>query len=34
LGYAKTWWETNDSQVVAPESKSLLTGSIGIIVEM
>jgi len=34
LGYAKTWWEANDSGVVAPESKSLLTGSIGIVVEM
>jgi hypothetical protein len=34
IGYAKTWWESNDSQVVAPESKSMLTGSIGIIVEM
>ena len=34
LGFAKTWWETNDSGVVAPESKNLLTGSIGIVVEM
>ncbi len=34
LGYAKTWWESNDSGVVSPSSKSLLTGSIGIIVEM
>ena len=34
LGYAKTWWKANDSQVVAPESKSLFTGSIGIVVEM
>jgi len=34
LGYAKTWWETNESGVVAPESKGLFTGSIGIVVEM
>jgi len=34
LGYGKTWWKSNESQVVAPESKSLLTGSIGIVVEM
>ena len=34
LGYSKTWWKSNQSQVVAPESQSLLTGSLGIIVEM
>jgi len=34
LGYAKTSWKSNDSQVVAPESRSLFTGSLGIIVEM
>ena len=34
LGYAKTWWKSNESQVVAPESKNLFTGSIGIVVEM
>ena len=34
LGYSKTWWRSNMSQVVAPESKSLMTGSIGIVVEM
>lgn len=34
LGYGKTSWKSNDSQVVAPASRSLLTGSIGIIVEM
>jgi hypothetical protein len=34
LGYAKTSWKSNESQVVAPESRSLLTGSIGVIVEM
>ena len=34
LGYSKTWWRSNESQVVAPESKSLMTGSIGIAVEM
>lgn len=34
LGYSKTWWKSNASEVVAPESKSLLTGSVGIVVEM
>ena len=34
LGYSKTRWESNESGVVAPESKTLMTGSIGIIVEM
>lgn len=34
LGYAKTWWRSNESQVVAPEPRKLLTGSIGIVVEM
>jgi hypothetical protein len=34
LGYSKTWWESNESQVISPESKSLFTGSIGIVVEM
>jgi hypothetical protein len=34
LGYAKTWWRINKSQVVAPEPRKLLTGSIGIVVEM
>jgi len=34
LGYSKTWWKSNESQVVAPAGRSLLTGSIGIVVEM
>jgi len=34
LGYSKTWWKANESQVIAPESKSLMTGSIGIVIEM
>ncbi len=34
LGYSKTWWEANESGVVAPESRNLLTGSIGIVLEM
>jgi len=34
LGYSKTWWESNSSGVTAPESKSLFTGSLGIVVEM
>jgi hypothetical protein len=34
LGYSKTWWESNASGVTAPESKTLFTGSLGIVVEM
>ena len=34
LGYSKTWWRSNESQVVAPEPRKLFTGSIGIVVEM
>lgn len=34
LGYSNTWWKSNASQVAAPESKSLFTGSLGIVVEM
>lgn len=34
LGYSKTWWKANESQVVAPESRTLMTGSIGIVIEM
>ncbi|MBA4409558.1 MAG: hypothetical protein Q8S54_03085 [Bacteroidota bacterium] len=34
LGYSKTWWKSNASGITAPESKTLFTGSIGIVVEM
>lgn len=34
LGYSKTWWEANNSGVVAPESRSLFSGNLGIVVEM
>lgn len=34
LGYAKTTWKANNSGVTAPASRSLVTGSIGIVVEM
>ena len=34
LGYAKTTWKANNSGVTPPASRSLLTGSIGIVVEM
>lgn len=34
LGYGKTWWRSNDSGVAAPASRSLFTGSLGIVVEM
>ena len=34
LGYSKTWWKANESQVVAPENRTLMTGSIGIVIEM
>jgi len=34
LGYSNTWWKSNASEVAAPESKNLFTGSLGIVVEM
>ena len=34
LGYSKTWWKSNQSEVLAPKSQSLVTGNLGIIVEM
>lgn len=34
LGYSKTWWEANNSGVVAPESRNLFAGNLGIVVEM
>jgi hypothetical protein len=34
LGYAKTWWNENNSGVTAPEANQLFTGNLGIIVEM
>jgi len=34
VGYSKTWWESNASGVTAPENRTLLTGSLGIVVEM
>lgn len=34
LGYSNTWWRSNASQVTAPERKNLITGSLGIVVEM
>ncbi len=34
LGYAKTTWKANNIGVTPPASRSLVTGSIGIIVEM
>ncbi|MFY9154021.1 MAG: hypothetical protein WAO52_18515 [Prolixibacteraceae bacterium] len=34
FGYSNTWWKSNESGVIAPESKSLFTGSLGIVVEM
>ncbi|MEN8116788.1 MAG: hypothetical protein ABFS16_07400 [Bacteroidota bacterium] len=34
LGYSKTWWESNESQVVAPPARTLFTGSLGVIIEI
>lgn len=34
LGYSKTWWKANQSGVVAPEGRNLMTGSIGVVLEM
>lgn len=34
FGYSKTWWKSNASQVVAPASTRLLTGSLGIVIDV
>jgi len=34
LGYARTWWESNNSGVVAPSSKTFLSGSLGFVVDI
>ena len=34
LGYARTWWKSNDSGVVAPSSKTFLSGSLGFVVDI
>lgn len=33
LGYSHTWWESNNSGVNTPDSRSLFTGELGIIVD-
>lgn len=33
LGYSKTWWETNQSNVAAPKGKSLFTFKFGVTVD-
>jgi hypothetical protein len=34
LGVAHTWWESNESGVVAPASQSLVSGSLGVAVDI
>ena len=34
LGVSRTWWESNNSGVVAPSSKTLLSGSLGLVVDI
>ena len=34
LGLSRTWWKSNYSGVVAPPSKTLLSGSLGIVVDI
>jgi len=34
LGISHTWWKSNNSGVTAPESKTLLSGSVGVVVDI
>ena len=34
LGGSRTWWKTNNSGVVAPSSKTLFNGSLGLVVDI
>jgi hypothetical protein len=34
LGYAKTWWKSNNSGVVAPASRTFLSASLGLVADI
>ncbi|HEY3370000.1 MAG TPA: hypothetical protein VGK10_04075 [Prolixibacteraceae bacterium] len=34
LGVSRTWWKSNNSGVVAPSSRTMLSGSLGIVVDI
>lgn len=34
LGYSKTWWDSNDSGIEAPESSSMVSASFSLIIDM
>ena len=34
LGVSRTWWESNNSGVVAPAARTLVTGSLGMVVDI
>jgi hypothetical protein len=34
LGFARTWWESNNSGVVAPDARTLVSGSLGVVVDI
>jgi hypothetical protein len=34
LGLARTWWETNNSGVAPPRRRTLLSGSMGVVVDI
>jgi hypothetical protein len=34
LGFSRTWWESNNSGVTAPASKTFLSGSLGLVVDI
>lgn len=34
LGFSRTWWESNNSEVVAPSPKTFLSGSLGFVVDI
>ena len=34
MGFSRTWWKSNASEVVAPESKTFFSGSFGLVVDI
>lgn len=34
LGLSRTWWETNESGIVAPGRRTLVTGNLGVVVDI
>jgi len=34
LGFARTWWESNNSGVVAPDARTMVSGSLSVVVDI